>query len=902
VQRLDTDNNEILSPTELRQLMKEQNLPDYIADQMVTNFDLNADGGLDTLEFTKAYSTFDHNQNGKLDFNESLEMNSITSGANIVAGPDDIKQYQAIFNYTDYFIKLRDDTTDRKLTPVELSDYFRELKMPDYMATSAVTRYDLNGDGSLDVYEWMKPHIAFDVNINGKIDFNELMGMAEDIAGITIPVTPTNEIQVTNLYNSSLNFLKTLDKDNDIKFGFDEYRSYLLTQGLPDNLAQSIINLFDVNADSGIDIMEWLKANVDYDANLNGVLDFNETLNMYQAATGIAFNATESNKIQYQNLYKAALSQIAFIDKDTDKKFSVSEYSTYLRQCNLPDYMANNGVNLFDINNDGSLDALEWMKALIDNDTNSSGAIDYDELINLYSQESGTGITANQSNIAQYKLIFGIGINNVIYMDTDANKICSAGEYEVFLRKYGMPDYVTNNAITTYDMNGDGGFDAMEWTRMVINFDINRNGKFDLDEVMNYYGSVTGINFGANPSNLVQFSNIYNNSIKVISSIDTSGNKIFNESEYTAALKAAGLPSNIATGMIAYFDLNNDGGIDSLEFMKLTKDLDHNSNGLMDFNEAMDYYSAASGINLGATEANSKQYGSLWNQSLATIKAIDKDNDKRLSVDEYRIYLRSIGLPDYVANNAVASIDLNHDGGFDAIEWMRNSLNLDTNNSGVIDFRELLNYYGAHSGIAFNTTINNEYQHQKAYSASLGTIKYMDLNQDKIMDLNEYRVALKAAGLPEYVASGAMSAYDLNGDGGLDALEWTRLTLNLDGNQNGVMDFYEVMQFYETATGINFNASINNATQLQKCYSAYNGFVRKVDLNYDQRMSADEYRPTVLAAKKPSSAADNAISIYDINGDGGLDTFEWMIAVLNFDANQSGVLEGAEVTAWYASF
>jgi hypothetical protein len=47
--------------------------------------------------------------------------------------------------------------------------------------------------------------------------------------------------------------------------------------------------------------------------------------------------------------------------------------------------------------------------------------------------------------------------------------------------------------------------------------------------------------------------------------------------------------------------------------------------------------------------------------------------------------------------------------------------------------------------------------------------------------------------------------------------------------------------------------------------------------------------------------AANAISIYDLNNDGALDTFEWMDAILKFDLDGNGQLNAAEQAEFYKS-
>jgi len=265
-----------------------------------------------------------------------------------------------------------------------------------------------------------------------------------------------------------------------------------------------------------------------------------------------------------------------------------------------------------------------------------------------------------------------------------------------------------------------------------------------------------------------------------------------------------------------------------------------------------------------------------------------------------------------MATQIINKYDLNGDKKMDALEFTQALIGVDTNANGKWDTAEIMNFFDNALPAIDLGGVNDDNVNQKygLYRYAVGIINKIAQGDKKISADEYYEFYLKKLGLPKYLATGFIKAYDKNKDGFVDALELTQKYIGLDKNKTGKLEFYETMKYYETIANagsgsdlFNFNPNISNSTQLNNAFNAYTGFVKSNDLNGDQKMQANEYEQALLRARIPNAdvLAANAISLYDKNHDGGLDTFEWMDAVLKFDLNGNGLLDGAEVANFYKS-
>jgi len=810
INNYDMDKDNKLSSAELQERMKALKLPDYIADEAISLYDLDGDGQLDKMEFMKAKADVDTNNNGVLEFNEELSLYSNASGANLNPTDDEIDQYLTIYEHALVLFKKNDNITDRILNSDELKSYFTDLKLPEYMSTEAINMYDLNGDNGLDIYEWMKAQLAYDIDNSGVLEFNEKMAMNAKIADPDVPLDPhtMDEAQIRNLYNYSMNYITNVDTDLDNRMSVDEYATHLISKGLSDNVANDVIASQDLNGDGHLDLMEWLNTNMVLDKNTNGSIDFNELMDLYQDATGIAFNATEANTPQYKNLYTYSNNYINNVDASNNNKISGAEYGAFLKTKGFDEELGASLVSAYDMNGDNELDMLELMKTFIDLDTNNNGSFDFNEVIEYYDNAlPNLTFDATESNIPQYKGLFNYSNEYIANVDTSNDNKISADEYSTFLKSKGFSEDLGVRLVNTYDTNGDG-LDNLELMRSFLDLDVNTNGKFDFNELIEYYdNAIPSLSFDATNSNISQYKDLYTYSKNYVANIDKNNDNEITEDEYKLYITSLGLPDYMASNAISQFDQDGDSAVDMMEFMRGFLNYDTDNSGNNQFNERMQMYvdmANVSGINFSTDLTNYAQHRDLYEYAKKIVNNLDMDNNQVMSSVEYEHYLNKLGLPQYLSEGIVGQYDLNGDSAIDAMELTQAYIDLDANNTGALEFNELLTYYetiaSGYNSFSFSPTIDNMYQLKRLYDLGNNIVKNRDLNFDQMVQANEYELALKAAGFQDYqiMASNAVSSFDTNGDGGIDAFEWMDAILSFDANGSGNLDGDEKTAFYNS--------------------------------------------------------------------------------------------------------
>ncbi|OGI01346.1 MAG: hypothetical protein A2Y25_02500 [Candidatus Melainabacteria bacterium GWF2_37_15] len=906
-----SDNNKKLSEAELIERMKSLGLPDYIAGEALEAFDLNADGGVDKLEWMKAYTGVDHNQNGVLEFNEELELYSNLSSSGLIsASADDLKQYSTIYNSLKKFMTLRDDTTDRILNADELKDYFTQLELPEYMATEAVKLYDKNGDNGLDIYEWMLPNIEFDINKNGILEFNEVMGMNGVIADPDLPIDPNtmDVTQVTNLYNSVKKYITSLDTEySDNRISESELIKKYKSLGLSDNIAKDVMASQDANSDGYLDLIEWLNTSLQFDANHTGILDFNELMNLYQTATGIELNATDANIKQQQTMYNSALTAMNTYDLNSDKRMSGTEFKKWLSASfGMTDSMASQVVSNYDSligNGDGEFDVLELTKALVDFDVNGNGVWDKDEKLNFVDNalphiDLG-GV--NGTNVTQYSSLLSFTTSKTSAYGGGDNELTGA-EFKKWLGSaYALTDDIANQVVSHYDTSGNGQMDTLELAQAMIALNTNNNGTWDNDERLNFIdNALPSIDLGGvDANNVTQYWSLFSFAFDRIKS-NGGGDYKLTSAEFKTWLGGAyGLTNEMTDQVISYYDTNGDEMMDVMELTQAMISVNANSNGAWDNDERLNFFdNAMESINLGGVDSNNlKQYWSLFNFAIEKVKTYGNGDNKLTNV-ELKKWLGSVyALTDEMADQAISYYDTDGDSQVDALELTQALQNVDANANGIWDNDERLNFFdNALPSIDLGGVgSDNVTQYWKLYNYAITCIKTADLNFNRNLSQSEYRLYLEKQGIPNYIADAALSAYDTNKDGEMDALEFTKALTNFDHNQNGVWDFDEKMDFYEANSGVTLNADSTNNTQYTKLFAKASAFVNPLDLDKNKGYSADEYKVYLKKQGLPEYLADGMLSLYDFNKDGMIDIIEQTRAYIDLDINKSGAIEFDEL-------
>ncbi len=875
IQKFDIDGDKKLSVAEFEASMKELGLPDYIAENILNMndaafdrnndlvidaddaIDLNNDsiidandvidqdhdGNIDKLEWIKALVNFDANNDGILQFNEKLTMNSTLAGARLDPSADEMTQYNNLYNNASYLFNQKDKITDKILMPEEIKGYFTDLQLPEYMAQEAIDLYDTNNDGGLDIYEWMKAQKDFDVNKSGVLEFNEQMSMNGIIADPNVALDPeTMDVtQVSGLYNYSLNYLNYLDTDNNKQISETEYQNYLRSAGLSENIATDIITDQDLNGDGDLDIMELLSTNMVLDTNKNGTIDFDETMNMYQNATGINFNTTDGNLNQHATFYNYAINTINQVG-GSDKKLSSTEFKNWLKDyCAMSEDMADTIVNHYDNkagvgNGDNELDALEFAKALIDIDTagNQNNAWDVEEIMNFIDEALPTidfgGV--DDTNKDQYWSFYKYAIDTINQVG-GSDKELSGTEFKNWLKDYyAISDDMADKIVNHYDHkegvgDGNGSLNAMELAKALIDSDTagKQNNAWDIEEIMNFFDeALPAVDLGGvDDSNKAQYWSFYKYAIDTINQVGGS-DKELSGTEYKNWLKDYyAISDDMADKIVNHYDHkegvgDGNGSLDAMELAKALIDVDTagNQNNTWDVEEIMNFIDdALPDVNLGGVnDSNKDQYWNLYYKAINEINSY-AGSDKKLTSDEYyNLYLKGQGLPEYMAKGLIEELDKDGNNYIDAFELTKKYIELDTNKTGALEFDELMKYYEtiAEKGAAiegvpdsenlfnFNPNITNRTQLANLHYGYTNLVKSADINADSLMQADEYEWTLASAGFADAatMANNAVSIYDLNQDGAIDSLEWMDAVLKFDSNRNGWLDGQEITNFYES--------------------------------------------------------------------------------------------------------
>ncbi len=889
-----SDNDKKLNNIELYSLMKNLGLPDYIADEAITAYDLNGDGGIDKMEWMSAYTTVDHNENGTLEFNEEIELYSTLSGATLIPlTEDDINQYSSLYNSLKTFFAQNDNTTDRILTPDELESYFTDLELPAYMATEVINMYDVNGDGGVDIYEWMEPHLLFDINKNGKLDFNELMGLNAILADPDLPIDPNtmNEVQVTNLYNYSKNFIANLDTEfNDSKISENELIKYYKTIGLSDNIASAVIASQDTNADGYLDMMEWLNTSLLYDVNSTGVLEFNELMNLYQDATGVALNTTDTNIKQHQSLYNYASRTINTIDADDDKKLSASEFKTWLTNSyGITDDMANQIISHYDStigDGDGLIDQLEFTKSLIDVDVNGNGGWETLEMMNYFDNALPAvdlgGV--DEDNFNQYWNLYSYAIQNINAFG-GGDKIFTPDELKNWIKNnYAITDDMADQVINTY--GGADGMDALEFAQALINLDANTNGKWDYAEQINFFDNASGdILANVDADNSTQYWNLYNYAIRTLNQF-AGNDKLLSSAELKTWLGNAYALTDDMTNQI----INHYGGADGINALELTRalvNLDANGSGGWDVEEQINFLDDGFTDALPPVDTNNvQQYWGLYSYAIQNTNAF-AGSDKKFDADEFKTWVKkTYALSDEMANQVISQYG--GADGMDAIEFADALIDLDANANGKWDYAEQMNFFD-NALPAVNLggiDSNNVNQYWSLYGYAINTVNSFGGDDKKLTSAELSNWIKNNYALTDDMANQIINSYDLDSDGQMDTMEFTQALAGLDTNANGRWDTEEQMNFIDDGSS-NILGPVD-ADNVAQYWSLYTYSIQTVNrfAGTDKKFNSDEFKTWLKNAYALTDDMVNQI-LSHYGGADGIDALELASALINLDANGS---------------
>jgi len=901
VKENDWDNNALLSSTELKQYFKNQNLPDYIANEAINLFDIDKDGNLDILELMKMNLGVDTNANGTLEVSEQLALNETISGVTLNATTANEIQYEALYSGLKKYLVDNDLNQDKKLDSTELRAYFKSQNLPDYLADKFILAYDSNSDNALDLIDLMKANIDFDANKTGSLELNEEMALNESLSGVSLGATALNKVQYTALYTELENILKQFDTDNNKILNTTELKNYFASKGLPQDLISGLIAQYDSNKDNGIDLLELMKTYVDNDSDKSGKLELNEELTLEGTLAGVNLNATTANQTQYTLIYNTIKNIIAECDSTNNKQLDQAELRAYFKKNNLPDYVADGLLAKYDSNTNNNIDLLEWMQAYITYDVDKSGVLEFSEELEFNSQLAGITLNSNTSNQKQYEGLYNYTSNNIQAYDKTSDKKLNNAELADYFVANGFSGSLATEALNLYDVNKDGSLDKLELLKANIDFDGNTNGVLEFNEILAQNAKFAKVNISSAAADANQNIGNFQGASNVIAGYDASGDKNLSTTELGAYFKALGLPQYMADNYLSLYDTDLDGKLNNIELMKGFIDVDQNKSGGIDFEDSIKLYAQASGVAVTVTPDNYNQMANLWGASLGTLNGYDSNGDRKLTQTEVKNYFKALGTPDYMADNFIAQYDNNKDGSIDAMELLKSFADVDINGSGGIDFEDSMKLYSQTSGETVTVDSSNRNQVAGIYGQAAGIMGY-DQDGDRQLTAADVQRWFKDLGLPTYMADNFFNA-NKNANGLVDVMGLTKALLAADnaGNKNGSFyEFDEMVNTYAQASGVSVNVTADNYNQMANLWNTSAGTVSGYDSNGDRKLSQTEVRNYFKALGVSDSMADNFIAQYDNNKDGSIDSMELLKSFADIDVNKSGGIDFADSMKLYS--
>jgi len=542
----------------------------------------------------------------------------------------------------------------------------------------------------------------------------------------TTPVSNTPSGNSTNTL--AQNFIKSFDgvknADGNVikdgKINKDEYKVYLQKQLMPTNITDKLFSIY--GTDNNLSELQIINMYKSIDKDNDSIFSFEENLAFQNSVSDTQFD-TSINQKQYNSLFSMAITFIKSLDKDKDAngnltsngKISKTEIKNYFESNNLKngDEDVEKFINYFDnnVNKDGEIDILEYQKKLIKFDKDEDGKIsvatkDNDgniiygenkDLDAIITRLSGAEISAKNfikdidgEKNEKGKLIEGSQNGTIDYIEYKAylasNNLPQNMAFEMF-DKYSIKD-ANNNDVITYDV----------LAKVINDFDMPdvngvKDGSLNFTESIAFQNSISSIQFDAAAVSQKQYTNLYNSGLSFMSfDLDKDGTVDINE--YKAALNkpnsktGATQPEYYAENLMMLFDKDQsnaklkDGKLDIFEYMKGLMQFDNSKDGQLNLVEALSLKN-----NLDNTR--------LFNNINESFLLSDFNNDKNLSLNEFKDYIAAKNLTTNLAGNTITKFDLDKDESLSIYEMMNMYKKFDVNNNNTIEADEETSFYNS---------------------------------------------------------------------------------------------------------------------------------------------------------------------------------------------------------------
>ncbi len=204
----------------------------------------------------------------------------------------------------------------------------------------------------------------------------------------------------------------------------------------------------------------------------------------------------------------------------------------------------------------------------------------------------------------------------------------------------------------------------------------------------------------------------------------------------------------------------------------------------------------------------------------------------------------------------------------------------------TLNFRNILDLYGIQAG----NYSQNEFTLAENADLFLSIFDF-DVKDDEIDKESEYKLFLKALGLPEHMAD---NLFDKYADGG-DKLNKTQILamlndLNSDGNDYLTID--EALKLYNESADIDLDTDTTNFAQYASFFSAAKNFMASMDTDNSQTIDEAEYSEYLIKKGMQGRYGIDFVNLFDTDDVGKEIDFEEIVAkYVAWDKNNDGAID-----------
>ena len=172
------------------------------------------------------------------------------------------------------------------------------------------------------------------------------------------------------------------------------------------------------------------------------------------------------------------------------------------------------------------------------------------------------------------------------------------------------------------------------------------------------------------------------------------------------------------------------------------------------------------------------------------ISYLDKNGNGKIEKSEYEDYLKSQKMPLNMASNLFSLFNKDGDGSLSQQEMFDGYTGKDKDNSGNLEFNEMLALQNQLSNITIDTSTTAT-QYNSLYSNATNFIKSADIDGNGEVSLAEYQKILWNSNYDKNDAAKFVNYFDKDGSNSINILEFQSKMIQLDADNNGKLDTAE---------------------------------------------------------------------------------------------------------------